>query len=128
MLTLGDNPSAIALAFTKLERAGSITVTSNASLENAALPALVEIEGDLTIASNASLPALTLRSLENVGGSMIVSSNDSLVSLGELARLQSVGMLTIGGNPSLSQCEVDDLAERLGACSAGSCTGNGGCD
>ena len=97
-LTVADNARLESLEFPSLLRCDSMIIASNAALERAELPRLAVVQNDLTVVGNSTLQSLDLR------------------------RLDSVGALTISGNPRLPQCGVDELSERVGGCA--SCAGN----
>jgi hypothetical protein len=121
-LVVASNPALLSVSLTNLLGVGeAVSITSNSMLETIDLQALVTVDGSLTVADNFELLTIDLASLQSVPV-LNVSGNPELTSLGTLQSLTDVGQMTIAGNASLPQCEVDAIEARLGACTA--CSNN----
>jgi hypothetical protein len=81
------------------------------------LPLLDYVGGGILIGGNTSLRAIDLASLTRAD-SMTIASNDALETLGGLPALTSISTsMAIAQNPSLPQCEVDEIGARFDICS-----------
>jgi hypothetical protein len=116
------NPALVRLdGLAELEASDSISVAGNESLVELLLPSLGNV-GTLSITGHASLASVGLPVLSSAGN-LTVADNLVLTTLGTLDALTEVDSLIIAGNPMLPQCFVDELDERLMACSS-TCGGN----
>jgi hypothetical protein len=105
----------------RLVRAYALRVETNAALSSlAGLASLAELgpEG-LLVTNNASLESLALGALTDVQGDVTLSVNPELRQIDSLDRLELAPSITIMGNQSLSQCQIDALRAALSATSAG---------
>jgi hypothetical protein len=121
-VTIANNTALIEFGgLSDLEECGSFLAAGN-GLTSLALPSLARA-GSLSITGHAALLAIDLPVLTSVETSLTFASNPVLETVGTLDALESVGTLTIAGNPAFPQCFVDALDARLSACNA-SCGGN----
>lgn len=87
------------------------------------LPQLQNVSGSVRIEGTSNTNFIML-SLESIAGDLVVRSNASLRDLSGLVRLSFVGGdVNVSDNPQLSDCQAQDLAERVGAVCR--CSGNG---
>ena len=92
---------------------GNASLTSLNGMDN-----LTSISGSLNISSAPSL--LTLSGLENlvyVGADLVLQNNNSLFDLSGLENLESGSIedLTINGNDSLAECDIQVICDYLSA-------------
>jgi hypothetical protein len=95
--------------------AGGINVVFSPSVKEILLPQLIALTGTNTILGCSALSSIRMDAVET-SEELIVSQNEELTTLHGLPSLKSGGKLTMNGNPKLSQCEVDDIAERFSTC------------
>jgi hypothetical protein len=99
-----------------IRRVKSFSVVNMNGLTNVhGMEGLIQVETYVNFVFDTELLDLTgLDNLERIGGFLSISENAKFQSLKQLAKLSFVGnSLSISGNPSLAQCEVDALAARL---------------
>jgi hypothetical protein len=120
-ITIAGHPGLLEIGgLAELEATRNLTVASNDSLVTALFPALEEVE-TATLSGNSLLTTANFDKLETITQTMAIVSNPVLTDVGTLGALTNVAGLTISGNPMLPQCFVDEVAERVDACT---CTGN----
>jgi hypothetical protein len=121
-VTIANNTALIEFGgLSDLEECGSFLAAGN-GLTSLALPSLTRAQS-LSITGHPALLAIDLPVLTSVETSLTFASNPVLETVGTLDALESVGTLTVAGNPAFPQCFVDALDARLSACNE-SCGGN----
>lgn len=102
---------------------GSVQVSGEQACASFLMPNIDYLGGALLVGANPELLEMNLDSLTRVG-SITITENQKLTTLGGLPLLDEVDdIITITSNPSLPQCEVDEIASRHSA-TCTYCTGN----
>jgi len=121
-VTIVNSPALTEVRLPLLEECSACIFSANPALVTLVLNDLMWA-GDLSIAAHGALTTVSLPHLYDVARSFTVADNAVLSNIGTLDDLETVGSLSIQGNPALPQCFVDALDARLMACNT-SCTGN----
>jgi hypothetical protein len=88
---------------------GSITIEHNAALTSlGGLTKVARVTGETVISDNASLTSVELGSAKRLEGGLYVDDNPVVSSI-DLARLTSVGTLSIANNPALTSIKSSSL-------------------
>jgi len=102
---------------------GSVQVTAEQACTSFKMPIVDYLGGEVVVGGNPNLLEVHLASLTRVLG-ITIAENPKLTTVGGLPSLTDVDeTISITDNVSLPQCEVDEIASRLGAACT-SCTGN----
>lgn len=111
---VAGNGSVLGVAFPQLRSiGGSVQLTGEVVCKSLKMPALDYVGGTLLVSANPELEEVDVAGLTRVGG-VTITENEALLTIGGLPALTDVDMtMAITRNPSLAQCEVDQIAARF---------------